>query len=326
MLKDNFNRVHDYLRISLTDQCNFRCTYCMPVERMQFMPNKNLMQRQEIIQLAKIFVDLGVNKIRLTGGEPMVRKDFSLILEDLSHLGVELTMTTNGVLIDKYLDQIKSAGIRTLNISLDSLNPERFQQATQRNQFEKVWENILLTLEAGIKVKINTVAKKGMIENEWRDFIELTKNLPIHIRFIEFMPFEGNQWKSEDVITAQQMLQKVSQDYDIVKLVDAPHATAKKFKVIGYEGTFAFITTMSEHFCGDCNRLRLTADGKIKNCLFGKDEIDLLKALRNNESIVPLIHQSIQKKHAVTGGQFPKGFAETKADELQNRSMISIGG
>ncbi len=326
MLTDNHHRTHNYLRISLTDTCNFRCTYCMPNENMQFMPNHRLMQRAEILALANVFVGLGVNKIRLTGGEPMVRKDFAEILYDLSGLGVELTMTTNAVLLDRYLAQIKEAKIRTINISLDSLSPERFALITQRNQFQKVWDNILLAMQEGIKVKINAVAKKGWIEKELLPFVEITKNLPLHIRFIEFMPFEGNRWKSEEVITAGEMLDEVAKSHNIVKLQDAPRATAKKFKVIGYEGTFAFITTMSEHFCGDCNRLRLTADGKIKNCLFGKEEIDLLTALRNQEDVVPLIEKSVSRKHAVMGGQFPKGFAQTNADELENRSMISIGG
>ncbi len=166
MLTDNHHRTHNYLRISLTDTCNFRCTYCMPNENMQFMPNHRLMQRAEILALANVFVGLGVNKIRLTGGEPMVRKDFAEILYDLSGLGVELTMTTNAVLLDRYLAQIKEAKIRTINISLDSLSPERFALITQRNQFQKVWDNILLAMQEGIKVKINAVAKKGWIEKE----------------------------------------------------------------------------------------------------------------------------------------------------------------
>lgn len=326
MLVDTYNRLHNYLRISLTDQCNFRCTYCMPHEHMQFMPSSNLMQRPEILQLAKIFVAHGVTKIRLTGGEPLVRKDFAGIWQDLTALGVELTLTTNGMLLDTYLPILQAAGIRSINISLDSLRPERFQLMTQRNQFDRVWNNLLKTLQAGIKVKVNVVAKKGFIEDELNDFINITKALPLHVRFIEFMPFTGNGWKSEHVITAQQMLAELTKENDIVKLNDGPHDTAKKYKVIGHEGTFAFITTMSEHFCGSCNRLRLTADGKIKNCLFGQEEIDLLKALRSGQGLAPLIMQSVRGKHAVMGGQFEKGFTETNPNALKNRSMIAIGG
>jgi len=284
------------------------------------------MQRGEILELARIFIDLGIKKIRLTGGEPTIRKDFANILEDLSGLGVELSMTTNGVLLDKYVKQLKTANIRNINISLDSLNPDFFELITQRNQFQKVWNNILLMLREGIGVKINVVLKKGWNEKELIDFIQITRNLPLHVRFIEFMPFEKNHWKSEDVITACQMLKEASKKFDIIKLNDCPHDTAKKYKVIGYKGTFAFITTMSEHFCKNCNRLRLTADGKIKNCLFGEEELDLLQALRNGTDVISLIQQSVQRKYAVMGGQFPKGFAETKVNELKNRSMIAIGG
>lgn len=326
MLIDSHQRVHDYLRISLTDKCNFRCTYCMPHENMVFAPDSKLMHRAEILELAKVFVGQGVKKLRLTGGEPMVRKDFADIVRDLAGLGVELTMTTNGVLLDTHVKLLKEVGMKSINISLDSLNPERFRQITQRDQFGRVWDNIMLMVEEGFKVKVNAVAKKGWIEHELINFIEITKKLPIHVRFIEFMPFDGNQWKSEEVISAEQMLQEVAGVYDIIKLNDAPHTTAKKYKVPGHEGTFAFITTMTMHFCGDCNRLRLTADGKIKNCLFGQEEIDLLSALRKGENLLPLIQQSLQKKHPVMGGQFPDGFAQTKADDLINRSMIAIGG
>jgi molybdenum cofactor biosynthesis protein A len=326
MLIDQHFRIHEYLRISLTDNCNFRCVYCMPNEQMQFIPHKHLMQADEIIEMAIVFVSLGVKKIRLTGGEPLVRKDFPLIVKGLSALPVELTLTTNGVLLDKYLDLIKKSGITNLNISLDSLRPEVFHRIIQRDQFRKVWDNILLMLHHEFRVKINAVAKKGLIEDEIMGFIEITKKLPLHVRFIEFMPFKGNGWTSNEVVTALQMIQWVKAQYDIVKLKDAPHDTAKKYKVIGYKGTFAFITTMSEHFCGDCNRLRLTADGKIKNCLFGKEEINLLQALRSGVDIVPLIHESVQRKHAVMGGQFSKSFIQTKAEEIENRSMVAIGG
>lgn len=326
MLLDRFNREHTYLRISLTDQCNFRCTYCMPFENMQFMPNHELMQRNEIYELAKVFVDHGIKKIRLTGGEPLVRKDFASIATALSDLPVELTMTTNGVLLDKYLQDIKTAGMKSINISLDTLNPERFKEITKRDHFQRVWDNILLMFAEGFKVKINAVAKKGWIDKELLDFISLTKDLPLHVRFIEFMPFDGNLWASKDVITANMMLKLAASKFSIEKLIDPPHDTAKKYKVTGFMGTFAFITTMSEHFCSSCNRLRLTADGKLKNCLFGKDEIDLLSAFRQGADIVPLIKKGVLKKHAVMGGQFPVEFTNINTDDIENRSMISIGG
>ena len=326
MLIDRFSRVHDYLRISLTDSCNFRCQYCMPEEELSCLPNKHLMQVEEIEALAKVFVDLGVRKIRLTGGEPLVRKEFRQILSRLSRFPVELSLTTNAVLAHKYIDDLKAAGVRSLNVSLDSLNRETFNKITKRDQFQQVWNNIELLLEEGFRIKINAVAMDGVVQEELMDFIALTKNQPIHVRFIEFMPFAGNKWESNKVIPAAQMLEWVQASHDIVKLKDEPHATARKYKVIGYEGTFAFITSMTEHFCGECNRMRLTADGKMKNCLFGSEEMDLLGNLRRGEDVVSLIKESVYRKHAVLGGQFKGSYKEARASELKNRSMIKIGG
>lgn len=326
MLQDTFGRIHNYLRISLTDHCNFRCTYCMPQEEMEWMPQSHLMSKEEIIQLAEIFVKLGVKKIRLTGGEPLVRKEFDWILEQLSKFSVELTLTTNGILIDKHISALKQAGVRSVNVSLDTLNREKFKKLTRRDQFDQVWSNILLLLKEGFRVKVNAVALHGLIEEEICDFVQLTEKLPLHMRFIEFMPFQGNLWESKKVITAAQMLDIVQKKYDVEKLQDKKHDTAKKYKVPGFQGTFAFITTMSEHFCGSCNRLRLTADGRIKNCLFGKEEIDLLGALRKGEPLEPLIHQSVTRKHAALGGQFDPDYLKTIPEDIENRSMIKIGG
>jgi cyclic pyranopterin phosphate synthase len=298
----------------------------MPNEQMQFLPNKHLMQVAEIAEIAALFVSLGVNKIRLTGGEPMVRREFPEILQRLSALPVKLTLTSNGIFAHKYWQNMQEAGIKSVNISLDTLNPSTFAQLTKRDQFAQVWSNIMLLLDKGFRVKINAVAVEGIIEQELLDFIALTKHLPLHLRFIEFMPFDGNQWNSQKVITAQQMLEQVKQVYDIEKLPDAPNATAKKYHVPGHAGTFAFITTMSEHFCGTCNRLRLTADGKMKNCLFGKEEIDLLSALRSGAPLLPLIQTSVMRKHAVMGGQFGQGYQGADPNSIQNRSMIKIGG
>jgi molybdenum cofactor biosynthesis enzyme MoaA len=298
----------------------------MPNEEISCLPNSHLMSTSEIKTIATTFVNLGVNKIRLTGGEPLVRKEFGDILESLSELPVELTLTSNGVLIHKYIDQLKKAGVRSLNISLDALNPETFFKLTKRNQFQQVWDNILLLLREGFRVKLNAVALNGIIEDEVLDFVAITRDLPLHVRFIEFMPFSGNHWKSEKVITAKQLLDLITPHFEIVKLVDQKHDTAKKYQAVGHKGTFAFITTMSSHFCGDCNRMRLTADGKMKNCLFGKEEMDLLGTLRKGEDIVPFIHKSIYNKHAVLGGQMTSDYQKANADEIENRSMIKIGG
>jgi cyclic pyranopterin phosphate synthase len=290
------------------------------------MPEEKLMHPYEIEEIAKIFVNLGVNKIRLTGGEPLVRPGVEEIIERLATLPVELTLTTNGARLRKFIGLFKNAGITSVNVSIDSLKPEVFAHITRRDAFRQVWENILLLLENDIRVKINTVAISGVIEKELFDFIALTREHPLHVRFIEFMPFSGNHWKNNKVITAQQLLERVNQKHDLVKLKDEPHATAKKYKVIGYRGTIAFITTMSDHFCGECNRMRLTADGKMKNCIFGKDEIDILEAYRTGASIETLIRDSIHKKDEIMGGQFVNGYRKIKPEKVKNRSMIQIGG
>ncbi len=327
MIIDGFNRVHDYLRVSLTDNCNLRCFYCMPEEEYEFTPVSRLMQADEIEAIAKIFVNNGVNKIRLTGGEPLVRKDAADIIERLSKLPVKLTMTTNATRLDKFLDVIKSSGIRSLNISLDTLNKERFLMLTKRDQYDEVMNNINLMIKNDIHVKLNAVIMKGINDNEINDFILLTRDLPIHVRFIEFMPFTGNQWNSERVFTWQQILEKATQEFEVLPLEREKHETAKKYKVPGHQGTFAVISTMSAPFCGDCNRMRLTADGKMKNCLFSQSETDLLTPFREGKDILPLIHQSIRDKKEALGGQFSvEDLGKIETAKLENRSMITIGG
>jgi len=326
MLFDKFGRNHNYLRISITDHCNFRCNYCMPELCPVFLKSNKLMSASEIENIAKIFVKNGISKIRLTGGEPLLRKDFDEVLKRLSLLNVELLITTNGSLIHKYIDALKNSGVTSVNVSLDTLNPNSFHEITKRNAFNQVWANILLLLKNDFKIKINTVAIKGLIEKELHEFINLTKIYPLHVRFIEFMPFSGNSWTKTKVITADEML-SISKDYfDIIKLKDEPNATAKKYKVIGHEGTFAFITTMSKQFCGDCNRLRLTAEGKMKNCLFGKYEVNILQALRNGENVEEIIFKSVKNKFASMGGQFENGYEKTEAKSIVNRTMVAIGG
>lgn len=326
MIVDRFNRVHNYLRISLTDNCNLRCFYCMPEEEYEFTPASRLMQKDEMEGLAKIFVSLGVNKIRLTGGEPLVRKDAGEIIRALSRLPVKLTMTTNGSRLHEFVDILDESGVHSLNISLDTLQPEKFQLITRRNQFEKVYENIQLLLKRNFHVKVNMVVMKGLNEKEIPDFVEWTKHQPVHVRFIEFMPFTGNRWTSNKVFTMQQMLELIKEKYEVVKLQNEKHDTAKAYRVPGHLGTFAVISTMSANFCGNCNRIRLTADGKMKNCLFAEKETDLLTPLRNGEDIVPLIQQNIRSKAKELGGQFTTDFEHLHPEEIHNRSMITIGG
>lgn len=326
MLKDKHNRQHNYLRISLTDNCNLRCFYCMPEESYAFMPNQQLMQVDEILQLAKLFVTQGVNKIRLTGGEPLVRKDAKEIIAALGKLGVELTITTNGTRVHHFIDDFEKAGTRSVNISLDTLQRDKFNLLTRRDQFDIVRENIDLMLSRNFTVKINVVVVKGVNDSELLDFVEWTRNTPVHIRFIEFMPFDGNLWKSDKLVTWKEMLTGIQQQFETEPLENGPNDTCKKYKAIGHKGTFAVISTMSAPFCSGCNRIRLTADGKIKNCLFSEEETDLLQALRTGKEILPLIEQSIQAKHKELGGQFSPQFELIDANTLHNRSMIAIGG
>ena len=326
MITDSYNRVHNYLRISLTDNCNLRCFYCMPEEDYIFTPASQLMQASEIETLSKIFIAAGVNKIRLTGGEPLVRKDAAEIILALSRLPVKLTLTTNGTRLHEFIDVLEEAKIRSLNISLDTLQSEKFILITRRNQFEQVWNNIQLLLERNFQVKVNVVVMKGLNDDEVNNFVAWTKDTPVHVRFIEFMPFQGNRWSSNKVVTLEDILHTISGQYPFVPLKGEKHDTAKKFTVPGHAGTFAVISTMSAHFCGDCNRMRLTADGKLKNCLFSEHETDLLTTLRSGGDTVPLIHECVQSKAKALGGQFSSDFQHLQAEDIHNRSMITIGG
>ncbi|MDC3064133.1 GTP 3',8-cyclase MoaA [bacterium] len=329
VLTDTHQRQHNYLRISLTERCNLRCSYCMPLEGVQLSPAKHLMNANEIYSIAKIFVNLGVNKIRLTGGEPLVRKDFSRILERLSNLNVDLSITTNAVSIDRYLIQLKKARLETINVSLDTLDADKYQKITFRNYFNRVYQNILTLISEGFKVKINAVLMRGINEDEILNFIKLTKNLPIVFRFIEFMPFNGNQWRREKIISFNEIMRKIKKAYpsnEIIRTKDAPNDTSKNYSIKGYRGSFAIISTVTNPFCDTCNRIRLTADGKLKNCLFSKNESDLLTALRNKEDLEEIIAKNINNKFAVRSGMSsPQVFDDPKKHK-HNRSMITIGG
>ncbi len=326
MLVDTFGRVHDYLRISLTNNCNLRCFYCMPEEDFEATPSAQLMQADEIKEISKLFVNLGVKKIRLTGGEPLVRKDAAQIITDLSAFPIELTLTTNATRLHHFLPVLLQAGIRSINVSLDTLNADKFNLITKRNQYQQVIDHIELLTRNHIHAKVNVVVMKGVNDGEINDFVAWTKHLPVHIRFIEFMPFAGNHWESQKVFGWKQILSVVEQQFDFIKLKDEVHDTAKKYIVPGHVGTFAVISTITAPFCGDCNRMRLTADGKMKNCLFSQEETDLLTALRQGQDILPLIRECITNKKAERGGQFADKMEEIDTVHMKNRSMISIGG
>lgn len=326
MLSDNHHRIHNYLRISLTDACNFRCFYCMPNEEVEVTPMSKLMSRDEIFEFAKIFVSLGVDKIRLTGGEPLVRKDAGEIIMQLATLPVKLSITTNGVLVHKFIDIFKNANLQSVNVSLDTLNPLTFLALTKRDQFQQVKENIELLIENNFSVKVNVVTMKGINDQEINQFVAWTKNTPLHVRFIEFMPFTANGWMSEKVFTYQQILKTIEQEFEFIKIKDELNDTTKKYKVLNHAGTFAVISTMTAPFCSSCNRLRLTADGKMKNCLFSKTESDLLTLMRNGGDITSAIKENISLKEKALGGQLLSDFTKINSDQIANRSMIAIGG
>jgi cyclic pyranopterin phosphate synthase len=298
----------------------------MPEEDYDFTPASRLMQTDEIQTLAKIFVNEGVTKIRLTGGEPLVRKDAAKIISVLSTLPVELTLTTNATRLHEFVDVLKQSNIKSVNISLDTLQPDKFLLVTRRDLFHQVRSNIELLLHHQFKVKINMVVMKGFNDNEINDFIAWTMHNPVEVRFIEFMPFSGNRWTSNKVVSMHDILSIITSEYSFLPLQNNKSDTAKHFMIPGHEGSFAIISTMSSPFCGGCNRMRLTADGKMKNCLFSNSETDLLTALRNGEDVVKLIHENIMTKAKELGGQFIADLDKVDANSIENRSMITIGG
>jgi cyclic pyranopterin phosphate synthase len=301
----------------------------MPAEGIQLSPKSHIMNFEEVYAIAKTFVDNGVTKIRLTGGEPLVRKDVDVILNKLATLPVELSITTNAVTVNRFIDVFKSCGIKNINVSLDSLNAEKFKQITRRNDFEKVYKNIMLLIHDGFNVKLNAVLIKDFNDNEIIDFIKLTKGLPISVRFIEFMPFDGNKWDKEKMISYNEVMTYVNNAFkseDVIRLQDAPNDTSKNYQIKGYMGSFAIISSVTNPFCDSCNRIRLTANGRLKNCLFSASESDLLTPLREGKNIEPIIQKAIQAKFKIRGGMDTIKKLERPDLHNQNRSMITIGG
>jgi cyclic pyranopterin phosphate synthase len=329
MLKDSHGRIHDYLRISLTEKCNLRCTYCMPEDGINLTEKANLMSDKEVVFIANQFVELGVNKIRLTGGEPLIKKNIEQIIRDLTALPINLGITTNGILLDKYFDVLKECGVTDINISLDTLDKKKFNTITRRDYFDRVTQNINKYVESGFNVKLNVVLIKKFNDNEIIDFINYTKDKNIAIRFIEFMPFDGNKWNTDKVVTLDNILEQVHNNYkthQIIKLKDKKNDTTKSYQIEGYKGSFGIISTVSNPFCDSCNRIRLTANGTIKNCLFSASESNLLIPLRKGENIKPHILKAVYLKKQVRGGMTTDADFSDEKKYTKNRSMIAIGG
>lgn len=321
---DNFGRPHTYLRISLTDRCNLRCFYCMPEEGIELMEKPNIMTLEEIIEMTRTFRDLGVDTVRLTGGEPLVRKNFGYLVEELAKLGVTLKLTTNGIVLDKYLELFQKIGLRKINFSLDTLDKAKSIFITKRDYYERIMENLEMALDMDMDIKLNVVLIKGVNDNEINDFIALTKHKGLTIKFIEFMPFKGNKWDWSKGVGKEEILQTIGNAFgEIEELQNPKHSTSTNFKVKGHKGSFGIVSTITNPFCDECNRIRLTADGKMKNCLFATSETDLLTPLRKGEKMETIILDAIKSKKHSRDGMEVKMDAEHYE---QNRSMISIGG
>ncbi|KAL6180436.1 hypothetical protein ACLB2K_047099 [Fragaria x ananassa] len=298
----------------------------MPAEGVSLTPNSNILSQTELLRLAGLFVSSGVDKIRLTGGEPTVRKDIEDICLQLSNLkGLKtLAVTTNGITLARKLPKLKECGLSAVNISLDTLVPAKFEFLTRRKGHGRVMDSINAAIDLGYNpVKVNCVVMRGFNDDEICDFVELTREKPINVRFIEFMPFDGNVWNVKKLVPYVEMLDRVATHYTgLKKLQDHPTDTAKNFRIDDYLGTISFITSMTEHFCAGCNRLRLLADGNFKVCLFGPSEVSLRDPLRqgaDDHELGEIIGSAVKRKKASHAGMFD--IAKTA-----NRPMIHIGG
>uniref|UniRef100_A0A2K6D2K1 Molybdenum cofactor biosynthesis protein 1 n=1 Tax=Macaca nemestrina TaxID=9545 RepID=A0A2K6D2K1_MACNE len=323
-LTDSFGRQHSYLRISLTEKCNLRCQYCMPEEGVPLTPKANLLTTEEILTLARLFVKEGIDKIRLTGGEPLIRPDVVDIVAQLQRLeGLRtIGVTTNGINLTRLLPQLQKAGLSAINISLDTLVPAKFEFIVRRKGFHKVMEGIHKAIELGYNpVKVNCVVMRGLNEDELLDFAALTEGLPLDVRFIEYMPFDGNKWNFKKMVSYKEMLDTIRQQWpELEKLPEEESSTAKAFKIPGFQGQISFITSMSEHFCGTCNRLRITADGNLKVCLFGNSEVSLrdhLRAGASEQELLRIIGAAVGRKKRQHAGMF-------SISQMKNRPMILI--
>ena len=298
-MKDSHGRVIDYLRISLTDRCNFRCIYCMPEEGVQQLPHEEILRIEEIVQAVRVAADMGIRSIRLTGGEPLVRLGVVDLVRDIANVpGIEnISMTTNGVLLPRMADDLKAAGLSRVNISLDTLDPDQFRQITRRGELQQTLDGIDAALEAGFNpVKINAVAVRSL-HQDYLKFAELSIDRPLHVRFIEYMPVgessgtDGCGWGKQDVVSCEELFDTINEQaraQGLPELVAAGEdrplgwGPARYFMFPGAQGTVGFISPLSRHFCSECNRLRLTADGKLRPCLFSDVEYDLRAAVRGD--------------------------------------------
>ncbi|OGO65475.1 MAG: cyclic pyranopterin phosphate synthase MoaA [Chloroflexi bacterium RBG_19FT_COMBO_55_16] len=326
MALDRFGRSISYLRISLTDHCNLRCVYCMP-EDMTFRPNAELMQDDELLLLVSLFASLGFHKYRLTGGEPTVRAHIVDLVRAIANTpGVHsLTMTTNGILLSRLAHLLAEAGLQRVNISLDTLNPEKFRRLTRWGRLEDVWEGIQATEQAGLTpIKINAVIVRGYNEADVVDLSRLTLDHPWQVRFIEMMPFAGaTELQTTQVVTAEEMQQRIEMTLGSMQLANGGEldGEARLYHLPGALGDIGFISSVTQPFCASCNRARLTSDGRLRLCLLREGEVDLLTPLRAGASLEEL-------RQMILDGIWYKPWGHGLAEGLipLNRVMSEIGG
>ncbi|NLE74699.1 MAG: GTP 3',8-cyclase MoaA [Actinobacteria bacterium] len=315
-------RIVDYLRISVTDRCNLRCVYCMPPEGVECIPHESVLTYEEIAFFVRVAADLGFSKVRLTGGEPLVRRGLSWLVRQLAVTPgiVDISLTTNGILLPRYAEELKAAGLNRVNISVDTFDPERYRQVTRGGSLEQALQGVEAAFAARLTpVKINTVLTYETLD-ELPAFVAQTRERPLHVRFIEWMPVGGcGPTSPVDSPTRDEVIARLS---TMGRLQPAPSpggwGPARYFTFAGYRGTLGFISAMSDHFCGDCNRLRLTADGKLKNCLFSDDEVEVREPLReeNAQTTAKRIRESLERKT----------FNRFCVDHANQRGMSQIGG
>lgn len=327
-LVDSFGRVHDNLRISVTDRCNIRCFYCMPAEDVQFMERQELLTFEEIARFARAVVPLGISKLRLTGGEPLVRRDLHKLVALLTSIpGVhDVGLTTNGILLADQAEDLYAAGLRRVNISLDALDPVKFKQFTRRDGYEQVRAGIRAAQRVGFEpIKINAVTVRGLTEDEVVPFGLFARETGLEVRFIEYMPLDAdNAWERDKVLFAQEIIDRLSAE--ILPLVPIPnqdpHAPATDYQFADGVGRIGFIASVSRPFCLSCNRIRITADGKLRNCLFSLEETDIRALLRGgagDDAIAAAVRLSVRAKkegHEINTARFIQPL----------RPMYSIGG
>ena len=328
VLIDKFGRQITYLRLAITDRCNLRCQYCMPEQGIDIVNRKELLSYKEMYRITRVLSELGVNKIRLTGGEPFVRKDFIGFLESLSfnkNLD-EINITTNGALIAKHIPTLEKIGVNTINLSLDTLNADTFKQITRQDVFDQTMQTFAALLASKLTIKLNIVILPGVNTNEIGDFIALTKNKNVAVRFIEEMPFNGiGLRKTKEVWNLDRIYAEAQKSYpNIISLKNKKSSTSKNFKIEGYTGTFGIIPAFTRTICGDCNRIRLTATGLLKNCLFDDGVFNIRDFIRegaSDEELKNLFITMVQKKPI-------NGFVAeaNRKNKKVSESMSTIGG